>query len=154
MGSAQLLQRCAPPRVLVVGGGPVGLSMGFLLDKVFNVPTRIVERQTQPTTHPQAHFLNLRTMEVLQATMPGFHDRLQAHAAPSELVSLRGTTGSSYGNGRALLTRWMELSVCTRSGATTSTARALARRASLRASTSSDRVRMSLYSYLHCCRVD
>ncbi|KAF1327967.1 Polyketide hydroxylase, partial [Globisporangium splendens] len=75
----------AAPCVLVVGGGPVGLAMGYMLENVFGVRTRIVERQMQPTTHPQAHFLNLRTMEVLQTVMPGFHDQLLAHAAPSEL---------------------------------------------------------------------
>lgn len=76
----------ASPRVLVVGGGPVGMAAGFLLEKLYGVPTRVVERQARPTTHPQAHFLNLRTMEVLYATMPAFHDRLLEHAAPSHLV--------------------------------------------------------------------
>ncbi|TDH68178.1 hypothetical protein CCR75_004480 [Bremia lactucae] len=72
-------------RVLVVGGGPVGLSTALLLEKVFNVPTRIVERKRSPTQHPQAHFMNLRTMEVFYATIPAFHDRLLAQAASSKL---------------------------------------------------------------------
>ncbi|KAJ0411284.1 hypothetical protein ATCC90586_004200 [Pythium insidiosum] len=72
------------PRVLVVGGGPVGLTTAFLLEQRYGVKTRIVERQAQPTTHPQAHFLNLRTMEVLHATMPTFHERLLAQAAPCD----------------------------------------------------------------------
>lgn len=76
----------AAPRVLVVGGGPVGMAAAFLLERLYAVPVRVVERQRQPTAHPQAHFLNLRTMEVLYATMPGFHDRLLQHAAPSDLV--------------------------------------------------------------------
>jgi hypothetical protein len=84
--NAKAAASSAAPRVLVVGGGPVGLAIGYMLENVFGVRTRIVERQTQPTTHPQAHFLNLRTMEVLQTAMPGFHDQLLAHAAPSELV--------------------------------------------------------------------
>ncbi|DAZ99351.1 TPA: hypothetical protein N0F65_005202 [Lagenidium giganteum] len=70
-------------RVLVVGGGPIGQAMGFLLEHVYQVPTRIVERQAQPTTHPRAHFLNLRTMEVLKTTMPDFHDQLLQQAAHS-----------------------------------------------------------------------
>jgi hypothetical protein len=73
----------APKSVLVVGGGPVGLMMGFLLKKMYNIPTRIVDKQLQPTTHPQAHFLNLRSMEILFSTMPAFHDQLLQNAAPS-----------------------------------------------------------------------
>lgn len=74
------------PNVLVVGGGPVGLTMAYLLNQVYDIPTRIIEREAEPTTHPQAHFINLRTMEVLYSTMPRFHDRLMNQAAPSELV--------------------------------------------------------------------
>ncbi|TYZ62433.1 hypothetical protein PybrP1_008675 [[Pythium] brassicae (nom. inval.)] len=85
MTAPLLRARTGAPRVLVVGGGPVGLATGYLLDRVFGVPTRVVERQEQPTTHPQAHFLNLRTMEVLLAAAPAFHDRLLASAAPSDL---------------------------------------------------------------------
>ncbi|POM76659.1 Polyketide hydroxylase [Phytophthora palmivora] len=77
--------RARKPRVLVVGGGPVGLATAFMLEKLYDVPTRVVERQRSPTSHPQAHFINLRTMEVLYATMPEFHDRLLAQAAPSVL---------------------------------------------------------------------
>ena len=80
--------RLRKPRVLVVGGGPVGLATACMLEKLYDVPTRVIERQRRPTGHPQAHFLNLRTMEVLYATMPAFHDRLLAYAAPSALVQL------------------------------------------------------------------
>lgn len=84
---AQAQTRARQPRVLVVGAGPVGMALGFMLDKVYDIPTRIVERQATPTTHPQAHFLNTRTMEVLHTTLPGFHDRLLQNAASSSQVS-------------------------------------------------------------------
>jgi 2-polyprenyl-6-methoxyphenol hydroxylase-like FAD-dependent oxidoreductase len=73
-------------KVLIVGGGPVGLVMGYLLEKIYQIPSRIVEKQAQPTSHPQAHFLNLRTMEILYTMMPEFHDRLLKEAAPSSQV--------------------------------------------------------------------
>ncbi|KAG7386394.1 hypothetical protein PHYPSEUDO_000323 [Phytophthora pseudosyringae] len=85
MTLATQLLRAQKPRVLVVGGGPVGLATAFMLEKLYNVPTRVVERQRSPTSHPQAHFINLRTMEVIYAAMPEFHDRLLAQAAPSVL---------------------------------------------------------------------
>ncbi|KAF4040793.1 FAD binding domain [Phytophthora infestans] len=83
MTTTSRLLQARKPRVLVVGGGPVGLATAFMLEKLYNVPTRVVERQRSPTSHPQAHFINLRTMEVLYAAMPEFHDRLLDQAAPS-----------------------------------------------------------------------
>ncbi|RLO13343.1 hypothetical protein DYB28_013311, partial [Aphanomyces astaci] len=75
-------------RVLIAGGGPVGLTLGILLQHVYNVPVDIVERQMQPTQHPQAHFMNLRTMEILRTHMPVLHDRiLDATAPPQQSLS-------------------------------------------------------------------
>eukprot|EP01035_Chromulina_nebulosa_P032912 gene32912-44024_t len=55
--------------VCIVGGGPVGLIASGLL-KHFRVPHAVIERRQYPTTHPQAHFLNARSMEILQAYFP------------------------------------------------------------------------------------
>ncbi|RHZ15704.1 hypothetical protein DYB26_006837 [Aphanomyces astaci] len=75
-------------RVLIAGGGPVGLTLGILLQHVYNVPVDIVERQMQPTQHPQAHFMNLRTMEILRTHMPVLHDRILDATAPPQQVRL------------------------------------------------------------------
>ncbi|CAK4068103.1 unnamed protein product [Aphanomyces euteiches] len=69
-------------KVLITGGGPVGLTLGLLLEHVYKVPVDIVERQMQPTQHPQAHFMNLRTMEILRTHLPRLHDRILDIAAP------------------------------------------------------------------------
>mmetsp|Transcript_4466 Transcript_4466/g.5102 ORF Transcript_4466/g.5102 Transcript_4466/m.5102 type:complete len:837 (+) Transcript_4466:63-2573(+) len=54
-------------KVLIVGGGPTGLFLAHLL-RSFDVPFRLIEEQTpeQLFKHPQAHFLNTRTMEILK----------------------------------------------------------------------------------------
>ncbi|OQR91812.1 polyketide hydroxylase [Achlya hypogyna] len=76
--------RAAKPqaRVLVAGGGPVGLTLGLLLEHVYKVPVDIVDRQLAPTHHPQAHFMNLRSMEILKTHLPTLHDRILEVAAP------------------------------------------------------------------------
>lgn len=64
--------------VCIVGGGPVGLIASGLL-KHFKVPHAIIERRKHPTTHPQAHFFNARSMEILQAYFPhSFNQALQS----------------------------------------------------------------------------
>jgi len=72
--------------VLIAGGGPVGMVLGILLQHVYDVPVKVVERQLQPTAHPQAHFMNLRTMEILQAHMKPLHDRVLELAPPPNQV--------------------------------------------------------------------
>ena len=51
--------------VAIIGGGPVGMTLGLLLNKM-KVPNFIVERSAQIQTHPKAHFLSFRTCEILK----------------------------------------------------------------------------------------
>lgn len=55
--------------VCILGGGPVGLLLSSVLSS-YGVKHCIVERREVPTKHPQAHFMNARTMEILQAHLP------------------------------------------------------------------------------------
>lgn len=51
--------------VLIVGGGPVGLSMALALARQ-NVSSLIVERHPNTTNHPKARGANVRTMELFR----------------------------------------------------------------------------------------
>lgn len=51
--------------VAIVGGGPTGLTLSLLLSS-FGVSNVVVERKAQVSEHPQAHFINMRTMEVFR----------------------------------------------------------------------------------------
>lgn len=51
--------------VLVVGGGPVGLSMSICLSRL-GVTSRVVERHPTTTNHPKATVVNTRTMELFR----------------------------------------------------------------------------------------
>ncbi|KAG9133671.1 hypothetical protein Leryth_018672 [Lithospermum erythrorhizon] len=51
--------------VLIVGAGPVGLTLAFLLTKL-GVKCSILERSKELSKHPQAHYVNNRTMEVFR----------------------------------------------------------------------------------------
>jgi 2-polyprenyl-6-methoxyphenol hydroxylase-like FAD-dependent oxidoreductase len=66
-------QRCFATQtpVLIVGGGPTGLFLANLLQS-YQIPFTLLEGQStqQRFKHPQAHFLNTRTMELLRHTLP------------------------------------------------------------------------------------
>eukprot|EP00250_Pteridium_aquilinum_P000259 c10286_g1_i1 orf=2-1816(-) len=51
--------------VLIVGAGPVGLVLSILLAKL-GIKSLVVEKRSNFLQHPQAHFINNRTMEIFR----------------------------------------------------------------------------------------
>ena len=51
--------------ILIVGGGPVGLAVGLLLDR-FGIDAVIVEKSTTTTDHPKSRGCWIRTMEIFR----------------------------------------------------------------------------------------
>ena len=68
--------------VVIVGGGPVGLTMSILLSRL-GVDSQLVERRAAPTAHPQAHFVNTRTREIFRP-MLGLDDAVARAQPPLE----------------------------------------------------------------------
>ena len=68
--------------VLIVGGGPVGLTMSILLSRL-GVDSLLIERRAEATTHPQAHFINARTSEVFRPLL-GLERHVAAAQPPLE----------------------------------------------------------------------
>lgn len=56
-------------KVGIVGAGPVGLLLARILQS-YGVDHCLIDRRAEPVEHPQAHFINARSMEVLQNCAP------------------------------------------------------------------------------------
>jgi len=69
--------------VAIVGAGPAGLTLSALLSK-FGVPSILLERAPGLPTHPQAHFINLRSMEILRHAFGGLDSRVLEICPPQE----------------------------------------------------------------------
>ena len=52
-------------RVLIVGAGPAGATAALLLAE-HGIDTLVVERRVTPSTHPAAHVLSTRTLEIFR----------------------------------------------------------------------------------------
>ena len=67
--------------VAIVGGGPTGLILSIMLSQ-FNVPSSLFEARSEDEVHlhPQAHYLNLRTMEILKHYIPSVYEKVVAKA--------------------------------------------------------------------------
>ncbi|MFI1562819.1 FAD-dependent monooxygenase [Streptomyces sp. NPDC020490] len=55
----------AEAAVLIVGGGPVGLTARALLER-WGVPTLLVEKHTEMSPFPRARLVNVRSMEIFR----------------------------------------------------------------------------------------
>ncbi|PKA55809.1 hypothetical protein AXF42_Ash012101 [Apostasia shenzhenica] len=69
--------------VLIVGAGPVGLVLTFLLTKL-GIKCAVLEKSPAFSQHPQAHFINNRSMELFRK-MDGLADEIQKLQPPVHL---------------------------------------------------------------------
>lgn len=69
--------------VLIVGAGPVGLVLSILLTKL-GVKCAVLEKNRAFSRHPQAHFINNRSMEVFRK-LDGLADEVLSSQPPVDL---------------------------------------------------------------------
>ncbi|MFK0112683.1 FAD-dependent monooxygenase [Streptomyces sp. NPDC091217] len=72
--------------VLIVGGGPVGLTARALLER-WGVPTLLVEKHTEMSPFPRSRLVNVRTMEIFRQL--GLAGRIAANAFAPEYGRVR-----------------------------------------------------------------
>lgn len=69
--------------VLIVGAGPVGLVLSILLTKL-GVKSAVIEKSKVFSKHPQAHFINNRSMEVFRK-LGGLSEEIERLQPPVDL---------------------------------------------------------------------
>ncbi|XP_038712996.1 putative polyketide hydroxylase isoform X1 [Tripterygium wilfordii] len=86
--------------VLIVGAGPVGLVLSILLTKL-GVKCTVLEKSKSFSKHPQAHFINNRSMEVFRK-LDGLAEEIQSNQPPVDLwrkfIYCTSLTGSILGS--------------------------------------------------------
>lgn len=68
--------------IVVIGAGPVGLVASLLLSK-YQIGHMLVEQLSEPDNHPQAHFINCRSMEILRE-LDGLDQVVRSESAPTD----------------------------------------------------------------------
>ncbi|WP_416519828.1 FAD-dependent monooxygenase [Streptomyces achromogenes] len=76
----------AETAVLIVGGGPVGLTARALLAR-WDVPALLVERRRELSPFPRSRLVNVRSMEIFRGL--GLAGRIAARAFPPEYGRIR-----------------------------------------------------------------
>lgn len=72
---------------VIVGAGPTGCTLALLLAR-YGIPSVIVERRRDPFTHPAAHVINARSLEIWHHASPQLARDVAALAPPSDEVSV------------------------------------------------------------------
>ena len=82
----------------IIGAGPVGLSVAILLKKMGMESLVVFEKNLKVSSHPRAHFMHMRTMEIIQEWMPQVYDTISRQRASLQqwnafdyCISLGGT---------------------------------------------------------------
>jgi 2-polyprenyl-6-methoxyphenol hydroxylase-like FAD-dependent oxidoreductase len=84
-------------KVIIVGGGPVGMAMAVLLDR-FEVEYLLIERAGGVTDHPKARGVDIRTMELFRQW--GIDEKVKARGLPpgSDVFAVvESLSGFEYG---------------------------------------------------------
>ena len=84
-------------KVIIVGGGPVGLAMSLLLGR-FEIDHLLVERAAGTTDHPKARGVDIRTMELFR--LWGVERKIAARGLPpgADVFAIVDTiAGAEYG---------------------------------------------------------
>lgn len=69
-------------RVGIIGSGPVGSYLSMLLGDQ-GIDHVIIDKREVPTSHPQAHYINCRSMEIMRERVPSIFARVCETYPPS-----------------------------------------------------------------------
>lgn len=92
----------AKTSVIIIGGGPVGLSCSILLS-LRGIPNLLFERHPSTSIHPKACGINQRTTEIFRVM--GIEDEVYAHSAPAEMAGRTAWYTSLGRGGKEILSR-------------------------------------------------
>ena len=70
-------------QVAIVGGGPTGLTLSALLSR-YGITSMVIEKNANLPTHPSAHYVNARTMEIFRHNFSGLEASIRDMSPPVE----------------------------------------------------------------------